>query len=625
MNSNIIDRVNSRGTWQDFNICSSSKSTRTTLPSAYNVATFPVSPEGSWIYDLNTKYVFYSDGLKWIAVCGLGIFLELNVDVTTCAPKAVLEMFPGTQISTLVYPNVDIGLAPRGTGWFAVQTPDGTAAGGNCRGDYAVDLQRVRAAATQVASGNRSFIPGGYNNLASGSDSFVMGNRNTSTGAYNFIATGFSSTSTGTYNFTGAGVATLMVNNYCATILSSSTTFLGGDYSFIGSVNSGASYILGAYSFIGSGVTNSVNGDYSADLTGSRCDVTGDYSIKLTSYGLPQSLVSADHSVYMGTGSTVAGTYNFMVGETSITTGTSSYSFVGGRDLTCTGDYNFVMGDLNTVTGNHNFVNGTSHEVSGSRNMIGGGLNATCTFNDSVSIGCFPINMIDLVDNNRFFIGCTNLVDLGGPQGNDSAITAGTNHSFTGDRSMIGAGDSLYIAGASDSLLVAGFTESMFSADSFGGVASVFGTRSSAFVADVGGGFNQISTLAGANDGADNGAGNGNIIAAVNRSSSIGPANPTTDDTAFADELQARVLVNDNTGGATSRTGFATLVAGTVTVATQNLTATEVIDIYMGTPGGTPGALYISARANGAPGSFTITSTNVLDTSIVAYVIIDRV
>ena len=59
---------------------------------------------------------------------------------------------------------------------------DSTPAGGNVRGNSAVDLQTSRTAATQVASGNTSGILWGANNTASGQFSAAGGSLNTSSG-----------------------------------------------------------------------------------------------------------------------------------------------------------------------------------------------------------------------------------------------------------------------------------------------------------------------------------------------------------------------------------------------------------------------------------------------------------
>jgi hypothetical protein len=64
--------------------------------------------------------------------------------------------------------NVSVSIKPKGTGAFLLSVPDGTAAGGNVRGANAVDLQRNRFAAADVASGSESFIGSGIGNRASG-------------------------------------------------------------------------------------------------------------------------------------------------------------------------------------------------------------------------------------------------------------------------------------------------------------------------------------------------------------------------------------------------------------------------------------------------------------------------
>ena len=81
-----------------------------------------------------------------------------------------------------------------------------------------------------------------------------------------------------------------------------------------------------------------------------------------------------------------------------------------------------------------------------------------------------------------------------------------------------------------------------------------------------------------------------------------------------------------DTAGPTSRTGLLTLVAGTATLATRNLAITDSIIVGYSVPAGAnSGAVFVSARANGTPGSFTVKSTNVLDTSVVSWQIIGSV
>lgn len=74
--------------------------------------------------------------------------------------------------------------------------------------------------------------------------------------------------------------------------------------------------------------------------------------------------------------------------------------------------------------------------------------------------------------------------------------------------------------------------------------------------------------------------------------------------------------------GTNAKQGIATLAGGTVTVANTSVTANSRIMLTTQAPGGTVGAVYISARTPGT--SFTITSTSSADTSTVAYEIFEQ-
>ena len=78
--------------------------------------------------------------------------------------------------------NVGVAVVPKGTGALTAQVAEGTSAGGNARGQYAVDWQMLRTNATDVASGNYSTIPGGRRCTASGQYSFATGFRATASG-----------------------------------------------------------------------------------------------------------------------------------------------------------------------------------------------------------------------------------------------------------------------------------------------------------------------------------------------------------------------------------------------------------------------------------------------------------
>lgn len=64
-------------------------------------------------------------------------------------------------------------------------------------------------------------------------------------------------------------------------------------------------------------------------------------------------------------------------------------------------------------------------------------------------------------------------------------------------------------------------------------------------------------------------------------------------------------------------TADATLVGGTVTVSNAAVKAGSRIELWCKTPGGTPGAVFVSAKT--ADTSFVITSTSGTDTSVVGW------
>jgi hypothetical protein len=103
--------------------------------------------------------------------------------------------------------NVSVSIVPKGAGAFCLQVPDGTATGGNARGNYAVDLQTTRGTAAKVASGVASFAVGS-GNTASGTYSFAQGS-DCIASAQNGFAVGFQCTAAGNYT-------TFAFGEYCS-------------------------------------------------------------------------------------------------------------------------------------------------------------------------------------------------------------------------------------------------------------------------------------------------------------------------------------------------------------------------------------------------------------------------
>jgi hypothetical protein len=92
--------------------------------------------------------------------------------------------------------NIGIALTPKGTGYISAQVPNSATSGGNARGANACDLQTIRTAASQVASGQGS-VTAGYGNTASGQYSVSMGDRNIASG-YAAMAFGTAAVASGT-------------------------------------------------------------------------------------------------------------------------------------------------------------------------------------------------------------------------------------------------------------------------------------------------------------------------------------------------------------------------------------------------------------------------------------------
>lgn len=88
------------------------------------------------------------------------------------------------------------GQAVAAAGGLSLQVPDGGIAGGNRRGNGAVDLQTTRSAATNVASGANAFLVG-QQSTASGAASIALGFNLSSTGTRS-LAAGDSCSSTAT-------------------------------------------------------------------------------------------------------------------------------------------------------------------------------------------------------------------------------------------------------------------------------------------------------------------------------------------------------------------------------------------------------------------------------------------
>jgi hypothetical protein len=100
-----------------------------------------------------------------------------QVAPTGLPPAGSTNVSPPLVLRDGDYPEGDVyfTVVPTGTDALTGDRPDNTANGGNARGQFAVDLQLTRTAATEIASGDTSVISGGEMNTASGIRSTVVG------------------------------------------------------------------------------------------------------------------------------------------------------------------------------------------------------------------------------------------------------------------------------------------------------------------------------------------------------------------------------------------------------------------------------------------------------------------
>ena len=190
-------------------------------------------------------------------------------------PVVVISEPVNSETAALV--NADIALVAKGTGATLAQVPDGTVLGGNKRGIYATDWQKVRGDRTYVASGNYSTIGGGWENVASGQDSVIAGGRFNNAGASRAAITGGEfNTASSNYSFVGGGQSNTAQTNTHATVCGGSTNTASGQYSFVGGGTGNTA--SGLISNVLGGGTNTASGTH-ATVAGGRGGVANsDYS-----------------------------------------------------------------------------------------------------------------------------------------------------------------------------------------------------------------------------------------------------------------------------------------------------------------------------------------------------------
>lgn len=143
--------------------------------------------------------------------------------------------------------NSSIVLKPNGTGAIIASVPDGTATGGNARGQYAVDLQRVRSAGNRIVS---DFV--NYGTIINGQSNQINQN-------YGLVING----NANTISFNSVGYSTVINGNSCTT---------NGNYSL-----SHGYQCTSGNTAVAFGYQSNASGQYSIS-SGTGCTSSGDNS-----------------------------------------------------------------------------------------------------------------------------------------------------------------------------------------------------------------------------------------------------------------------------------------------------------------------------------------------------------
>jgi hypothetical protein len=255
-----------------------------TLPSADGTSGQVLSTDGSGV-------------LSWATAGGGGGLTHFVESEQTASPNATVPVDALTATDAS-FTNIDVALVAKGTGTTLAQVPDGTAAGGNKRGAYATDWQKIRSTAAQVASGNYSTIAGGQRNTASGGYGTVAGgytnqasasygtvtggDTNIASSAYCTVGGGGSNTASSSYSFVGGGQTNRAQTSTHAAVCGGSSNTASGLYSFVGggqsnTASSTRAVVAGGISNIASGLASTVCGGEENLANASYSFISGGY------------------------------------------------------------------------------------------------------------------------------------------------------------------------------------------------------------------------------------------------------------------------------------------------------------------------------------------------------------
>jgi len=284
----------------------------------------------------STTYLRGDQTWATISAGGLTYFTESQ---STSSPNATVNVDSITAIGSTT--DVDVAIVPKGAGSFQLAVPDNLTAGGNKRGQYAVDLQMFRANASQVASGSYSVVIG-TSNTASGSLSYCLGSTNISSNTFS-VSIGYQNTSSGNSSVCIGNTCT--ANTTSAVSIGTNNT-ASGSYSVAMGYNNSPSGLYGIT--IGKDCTATNQSSISIGL---RAKATGESAICIGNYFYADSTSSGTNSVLLGFGtasgvySTALGSNNTANGAYSTAIGYSASTFGVGNRFAMSGNAFTSIGD----------------------------------------------------------------------------------------------------------------------------------------------------------------------------------------------------------------------------------------------------------------------------------------
>lgn len=188
------------------------------LPGAANITTaandscIAISEGGS-----NWRVVAYTKANGQAVVQGAATVANWTTAISTASPNSTSPV--ASWAATNAATNVDAAFVAKGNGATLAQVPTATLAGGDKRGIYATDFQKVRSASNQVASGQYSVLVGGEQNAVQGQHAVVAG--------------GYSNSANQQKGFVGAGQSNA-AGDHSGVVCGSGNSAVGGQYGFIG-------------------------------------------------------------------------------------------------------------------------------------------------------------------------------------------------------------------------------------------------------------------------------------------------------------------------------------------------------------------------------------------------------